>query len=392
MNELPKTTDYTIISELSSNKLLEVLIAFKEQNTEENLYILNKFKYCDENLEIFKDFFSYFSGENKPKDYLDFFVYEKYFYIVFKYVKGECIVQKYSKELNTTKYEDRCAILDQILIKIDSLHHMPVNGLLCITDPKNIRIDKEKNVRMVYDLTKIFDYQNMNKTENKYQNTKRRLFFKNLHDIIFTMLKPEAAPMYNTALRVVLGKTENAVYKGIPQLAVELRRAEEVSKSSTWWTFIKYQYSLRKPLVNRIIRFATTSAVVAGLIWLGYASIMNGTKPSASAAVVTIGNTVYNAGTEDESSKELEAERPRQTAKVVDMSQVSLHEGIDIEYEDHIVQAGETIISICEEHYKNASYANLVATFNSREIKENLTPGSILRLPNRTAVALYIAS
>ena len=62
-----------------------------------------------------------------------------------------------------------------------------------------------------------------------------------------------------------------------------------------------------------------------------------------------------------------------------------------MEYEDYVVQQDDTISSICDEYYKDKKYATAIATFNGMEITDKLTPGTILKLPNRTAIALYIS-
>ena len=62
-----------------------------------------------------------------------------------------------------------------------------------------------------------------------------------------------------------------------------------------------------------------------------------------------------------------------------------------MEYEDYIVKQGDTVSSICNEYYKEKRYETAIATFNGIEVDSKLTPGTILKLPNRTAIAMYIS-
>ena len=72
-------------------------------------------------------------------------------------------------------------------------------------------------------------------------------------------------------------------------------------------------------------------------------------------------------------------------------SNITLSEGLDMEFEDYIVQDKDDITSIAENYYKDTKYATAIATFNGLDISEKLQAGSIIKLPNRTAISLYLA-
>ena len=70
---------------------------------------------------------------------------------------------------------------------------------------------------------------------------------------------------------------------------------------------------------------------------------------------------------------------------------ITLTEGLDIAFEDYIVQDGDTVESICEDYYKEKRYETAISTFNGIEVNDKLEAGTILKLPDKTAIALYIS-
>ena len=116
---------------------------------------MNEFSYEEENLEIFKTLFDVFFSSRRPKEFVDFFVENEKFYAVFKYVEFQGIKEKYAKEFNLSSFEDRCVILESILIYIDKIYRFPHTILGCMTEPANIKVDSENNVHFFYDLHNI---------------------------------------------------------------------------------------------------------------------------------------------------------------------------------------------------------------------------------------------
>ena len=381
MAEVKSASDYVSIATLFSDENMEVSVTFKGEKTVDNFYILNKFLFSEKDLDIFKKLFSFFSSPKKTKDFVDFFVHKDNFYAAFKYVHAENIKQKYNKHLNTAVFDERCFILENILIKIDQLYKITPEILACVTEPENICVDGEKNVHLIYNLKNI----------EKYKKDSRKAIFENIYDIIFIMLQQEAQAPFNKALHIVLDKCKRGVYSSIPELVIELKKAEKISKTSSWWSYFKYQLSLRQKLINKLTQTTITAAIIVGLLYLGYMKINENKTPTGAAPVVSIGDVSYNANAEDESAKNVSTEKENTTKTNKVTSDIVLMEGLDMDFEDYIVQHGDTIASICEAYYKDASFITAVATFNGLQTNEKLVPGSILKLPNRTAIALYVS-
>ncbi len=383
MAEIKNASDYVIIATLASGSKIEVSITFKGENTLDNLYVLNKYPFDEKDLNLFKKLFYFFESKQKTKDFVDFFVYKNDFYATFKYTQAENIKQKYNKILNTATFEERCIILGNILIKIDQLFKLPPEILACITEPENICVDNEKKVCLTYNLKNVY----------KDVTEAKQTVFQNIHDIIFIMLQQEAEAGFNKSLHIVLDKCKRAVYNSIPELTIELKKAEKLSQTSSWWTYIKYQFSLRQKIITKLTQTTIVLAIVIGLGYLAYSKINEGKnqlQPGA-APVVAIGDISYNGNKEDESAKDVSTEKEKIAEKSKASSDIVLMEGLDMDYEDYIVQHTDTIESVCKEYYKDTSFITAVATFNGLQTNEKLVPGSILKLPNRTAIALYIS-
>lgn len=381
MQNLKNMSDYTLIGTLHADENIEVLIAFKEENTPDNLYIMNKIPFIRKNMEIFKSFFFCFNSKNKIKDFEDLFVLDKNFYAVFKYKNCENIKSKFSKELCVTVFEERCVFLEKILMKLNTLSILPIGALACITDPKNISIDSEKKIYITYNFSNIFKNENYSMAD----------VYKNIGNIIFTILQVEAEVKYNKALHIVLDKCKNGVYSSIPELTVDLKRAEKISKSTSLLSYLKYQLSLRQNIITKATEYAAALAVVFGLTYLGYRTITKNTQPAASVQVVSIGDINYTGDSEDESDKEISTEK-KSVQKEAVKNEINLSPGLDIEYEDYIIQYGDTISSICESYYKDTNLESAVASFNNLTANEKLVAGSLIKLPNKTAIALYTSN
>ena len=172
-------------------------------------------------------------------------------------------------------------------------------------------------------------------------------------------------------------------------MIVDLKKAEKVSMTSSWMGYIKYQLGLRKPLIKKISQTSLTCAIVIGLVYLGYSKIKKGQTIGSASAIFSIGNINYNGNTEDQSDKSVSTDNEDNQATSKSIGNVTLSQGLDIAYEDYIVQYGDTIESICKDYYKDASFTKAASSFNGMTEKDSLTPGSIFKLPNRTAIALY---
>lgn len=381
MHNADHRSDYVIIASLSENKDVNVRLTYKGENTLSNMYILNEFPYNKDDLRFFKILFELFHSKNKPKDFVDFFVTNDNFYAVFKYHQHPNIPLKFKKNLIVATFDERCFLLENILIRIEKFYRGNIEFAACISQPKNINIDEENNVYFNFNLQDM----------SKYSDKTQKSIFENIHEIIYTILRPEADQGFNKQLHIVLDKCKNGIYTSIPELVIELKKAAETSKASNWWSYIKYQYSLHKPQIMKVAKNLTTIVIVGGLIYIAYSKINAGNNVNPSA-VVSIGNTNYTGNTEDDSEKTLTSESDAETTKKAEKtntSKITLSEGLDMEYEDYIVQQDDTVASIAEDYYKDPKYTTAISSFNGIEVNEKLTPGTILKLPNRTAIALY---
>lgn len=381
MSNINKSLDYVSMASLFESESLKILVAYKGEKKLENFFILNEFSYNDENLEKFKILFNMFNSPEKPKEFVDFFVENEKFYAVFTYFQEDSIDKKYSKTFNTSHFDERCKILENILIYFESIYRFPRCILGCLSEPGNIRVDEEKNVHFVYDL------RNMDKYSDEKKNL--NLIFQNMSNIICIFLESEVQAKFNKELHIVVDKCKRGVYSSIPQMAVELKRAERISMNSSWVSYIKYQLSLRKDKIAKISKISTASIIALGAFYLVYSKLNEGQNAGTAPTMVSIGGVNYTGDTQDESDKTVSTENIDNQTGEVKSADIVLSPGLDIQYEDYIVQNGDTITSICNDYYKDEKFVTAVASFNGLDVNDMLTAGSILKLPNRTAVALY---
>ncbi len=380
MQQKKNMCDYTLIGSLHSDENIEVLVAFKKENTPDNLYILNKIPFTRKNMDLFTKFFFCFNSKQKIPEFVDLFVLEKYFYAIFKYKSCESIKSKFEREVCVNVFDERCNFLEKILIKLNTLSKLPISAFVCVADPKNICIDGDNKLHIIYNFSDMF----------KNQNYSINDVYKNIGDVVFTMLQIEASVKYNKALHIVINKCKTGVYASIPELAVDLKKAAKISKSTSLFSYLKYQISLRRPIITKVTEIATVLAVAYGLAYLGYSNLKKNLQSSTSVSVFTIGEVSYNGNSEDDEDKSISTEKTTSTTTTT-TSEISLSPGLDIEYEDYIVQYGDTISSICASYYNDATLESAVASFNNLTTSEKLVAGTLLKLPNKTAIALYVS-
>ena len=381
MKEINNLTDYVIIANVSESNACKVSIAYKGENTLDNLYVINEFDYDKADLHFFKKLFSVYSSPKKPKEFCDFFVEKEKFYAIFKYNEAPDIKKRYDKELGTAAFEDRCKMLELILIKIDSLIKFPYEVVGCVSEYENIKVDDDKNIFLTYNLSHI----------SKYRGCSLNTVFENIRNIIYNLLPGECDAPFNKQLHIVLDKCKNGVYSSIPELIIELKHAEETSKTSSWLKYIKYQLSLKKTLISKISKTSVWCLLIFGILYISYQKLTEGQQSSENAPKVTIGNISYNGGNEDESEKTVSTENQDNQTNTKSTEDIVLSKGLDLVYEDYIVKYGDTIPSICDQYYKEKRYETAIATFNGLEVDAKLTAGTIIKLPNRTAIAQYIS-
>lgn len=381
MIPIRRESDYTVIANKYQSEKINIYIARKgRKNLTNNLYILNEIPYEPENIDIFKTLFFIYSNKNKPNEFCDFFVQKDNFYSVFKYQESPNIIQKYDKELSTSPFDERCKVLEQILMKIERINRLPKSVAECATESENICVDIDKNIIFNYNLKNI----------KTYKESKNNLIYEHIHHIIFTILRQECEAGFNKQLHIVLDKCQKGVYSSIPEMIVDLKKAEKISKTSSWWGYIKSKIEQKKPIIFKLARSTIATTIAIGIFYLAYSKLSEGQKRDISTAI-SIGNLTYNASTSDSTEKAVSAENEDNQASNKSPGEITLTKGLDIAYDDYIVQYDDTVSSICESYYNDAKFVTAVSTFNEISTNEKLTPGSILKLPNRTAIALYSA-
>ncbi len=392
-----KPNNYIVIAKFFESDMINVQIAYKEKNIDENLFIINEFPIKPETDEIFKALYFNYCSNEKIAEFVDFFTHNKKFYVVFKYKRRENI-SKFSKETNVANFDVRLRILEKILMKFQLLQErFPDYVVSSVTNVKNVMVDENNEVGLVYSLQNIFDYKKRiedipKKGDAKYMKRQgQRFIFENINDIIHIMLKREIKPFYNFGLKIVSKKCKSNIYKSIPQMFIELKKSANLAKNTTILSYLWFKFNQRKVFYMGILKTALTILIfcVAGNIVVS--NLTSGLTSSTSPVAVEIGNEVYNASVEDKTSKEVAYEATPVTVNTEDMSNVKLAPGLDLPYEDYIVQYDDTLESICEAYYQNKTYKTCVATFNDIGENDILTAGSILRLPNKTAIAYQVA-
>ena len=278
MANINKSLDYVALASLFESENLNILVGYKGEKKLENFYILNEFSYKKDNLDKFKSLFDIFFSTDKPKEFVDFFVENDKFYSVFTYFEAEDIKKKYSKPFNIFHFDERCAILENILVYIDKVYRFPHMVLGCITELKNIKVDEEKSVHFIYDLQNIDKY--------KDPATSPALIRENIAEIIKTILGPETQAVFNKELHIVIDKCKNGVYTSIPELIIDLKRAERISKASSWGSYIRYQISLRKDKISKLSKIATVAIIFLGLAYIVYGKLNEG-KGAGTAATIS---------------------------------------------------------------------------------------------------------
>lgn len=384
MTNIKKNTDYVIISTIFSSENFNAKIAYKGKKTTDNFYIINEFNFEKEFLDTFTNLFNIFKSDDKPSMFVDFFVENDKFYSIFKYTESENIIKKYKKNFNTTTFDNRCIVLEKILMYIDKIYKFPHTILGCVTEPENIKIDSDTNIKFIY------NFKNMNKYSDSL--TSKNLILKNITDIICIILEAEVEAKFNKELHIVIDKCKRDVYNSLPELIIDLKRAEKICKTSSWISYIKLQLSLRKHILNKISKISLNLIIIAGLWYFIYSQMTSGQVSGSSTILVSIGGINYNANEDDDSDKIISSENIDNQIGTTEISDIILSEGLDMEYEDYIVQYGDTVTSISENYYNDNAFATAISTFNGIDINDTLDAGSILKLPNRTAISLYISS
>ena len=374
----------TLNKDVSSN--VDVYIAkLKGNNNLNEFYIVNAFKHSKLHNETFRNFFFFYSNQNKVRDMTNFLTNDKYFFVIFKYNNYTNIKAKFSDEKNILNYPKRCEILKDILLKISVLNDMPVPAVICATNPENICIDNDNTPHITYNLE---DYP-------KYAKHTSDSVFDNIAEIISIILYKELEEkkltlnkIYNKPLILVVDKCRKHIYKHIPELIVDLEKAEKLCDVTDLKSAATEQLNRKKMYFKRFAKIGMGIIIAAALFFFFKPLFVNKNVPQNSPT--TIGNTIYNPqNNEADKSVSVESSDPDPTPNI-DYSSVSIAPGTDIPYEEYIVQYGDTLESICTSYYNNKNLVHAVSSFNGISNSSNLIVGSIIKLPNASSIEEFL--
>lgn len=388
MKKALNISDYQRIATLNKepNSNVDVYIAtLKDDDQPDNFYIVNAFKHSKSNNETFRNFFFFYSSKNKFQDMTNFLTNDKYFFVIFKYNNYVSIQTTFSDEKNTSNYETRCNVLKDLLLKITSFADMPIPAVICATKPENICLDSRNLTQIIYNLE---DYP-------KYSKSDSSPIYDNIADIIeimlFNELKKSKLPfntLYNKPLQLVLEKCRKHIYLNIPELIVDLEKAEKLCDVKDVKSVAMEQINRRKTYLKRFAWMGMGILIAVALFFLFQPLFIDKNVPKETPT--TIGNTTYNQK-ENPSDKVVSVESSvPEPAPSIDFSDVVIPAGTDIPYTEYIVQYGDTLQSICKFQYNNENLVNAVATFNNITDQENLIAGSILKLPVESVIEEFL--
>lgn len=382
-------SDYQRIATLNKepSSSIDVYIAtLNGDNNPNKFYVVNAFKHSKVNHETFKNFFFFYSNQNKVKDMVNFLTSDKYFFAIFNYDNYVNIKTAFCDEKNTANYDTRCKILKDILLKLASLANMPTPAIICATKPENICLDSSNLTQIIYNFEEY----------PKYVKSDSRLIFDNIADIISIMLAQELKekkfslnPIYNRPLQLVVDKCKKNLYQNIPELIVDLEKAEKLCDVTDLKSAATAQINKRKKLIKRLTNVGLGLVITVSIFFLFKPLLANKNIPQESPT--TIGNTTYNSkGNTSDNVVSIEDSIESEPEPTIDFSDIVIPPGTDIPYTEYIVQYGDTVESICKEQYNNENLVNAVYSFNNISDTIKLLAGSIIKLPSQSAIEEFV--
>lgn len=376
MHNITDIEKYNIVGTLSNNPKCSVWIASLSGNNDpENLFIINRLEHNNNNLNIFKEFFSYYTSESKDDDIVNFFGSEKYFYIIFKYSKGESIEDRFEEDKLTDKFEKRYQILYSILMKLNSISNLPLPAFIALIKNENICIDINDKIQIIYNLDGILDI----------EEPSNSMIYKRIADIIKLILKNELKNKYNNQLDIILEKCENNLFSSIPQLIVELKKIEKTCTEGDAKSAATELYNKNKAKIKKYYKFVGIGAGVIFLIYLGY-SLFFSNNIASVIDDFTLGNINYiSKGSDNNPSIENTISVPP-TDTSDELLDLSISPDTEIAFNDYVVQYGDTFESICENNYSSKSFISTIKSFNNLYVDSQLVAGMIIKLPDEATV------
>ena len=377
MKNINDISNYNIVGTLSNNPNCSVWIAsLKNDANPDNLFIINRFSHNKQNLNLFKEFFTYYSSESKTKDIANFFASGKFFYVIFKYSKGEFIADRFDEEKLTDRTEKRFQILYSILMKLDAISTLPLPAFISVISIDNICIDMNEDIKIIYNFSGILDI----------DEPSSKIIFKNIAEIIKLLLKRELNNKYNKQIEIILEKCENYLFTSIPQLIVDLKKIESTcTEGDTKSAFMKF-YKQNKKKIKKYSWIATSLSIALFGVYLCYSLFFaSNNNMSSASSNVTLGNITYIANQSADPTIDNTISVPSESASE-ELIDLSVSPNTEILFNDYIVKYGDTFESICENNYSSKSFISTIKSFNSLYSDAQLVAGIVIRLPDETSV------
>ena len=384
-----KEGKYSIAATKFKDENVTINIGFLGEIPERKYFIINKFKHSDENNQLFKDLIMYFRSKDKIESFVDFFSMNNYFYAVFKYKEAQNLNYKFNKKVCITDFRKRVKIFENICIKIKTciFNNMPSPVLLTMADSKNITIDDEDNIFVNFDMRKIFSYQ---KQQEKYLENKNKYIVKIISKIFKTIFETEVSYKYNRIMQLIYKKCKLGIHNSIEEIVIDIKNNIEEAEISSMIEYLKYQFRIRKYLIPKITKTVLLPSIIFAVGFLIYQKL-RGPNRTAGGQSLTIGEITYSGSNKDESAKSINLDNSVALTPENSTSSKSIIVPKDSteDYEDYVVQDGDTASSISENKYSDKTLGSVITSFNG--ISGSLLPGTILKIPTKAFVDAYVS-
>lgn len=363
---------YKTIASIVNNGKVRVFVGTKKENISKTL-LINEF---DNSYK--KNLLSFFSMKNSMVNSVieDFSIVKENFYIAFKYQKGCNIKDKFNESLNVYNLQSRMNMVEKFLIEVNTNSYLPLNIQLCALEPRNLVVNLEDEIKSNYNLSNISAYDNSNKKD----------LFKFISIMLKIVFNHEINIVKNEYIKLVIQKCQYNLYKTIPELIVELKKAYKKQSKNSLLLKLKYLIKIHKKEVDIITRVVPIIAASVVVCIVGY-NILNQQK---EGKYFKIGNIEYNAALADTKDNAIKITHKSQEVNTIPID-LSLPSDTDIEFEDYIVKPEDTLSSICNLCYSDSKFINTIKSYNNIKSDDDLSPGTILKIPNETLVKDYFS-
>lgn len=376
---------YKIVATKYKTDDLIINIGFIEKFPPKEYFLINKFKHGEKNNKIFKEMLIYFNSKNKFDYFYDFFSLGDYFYVVFKYNEEPNLDYRYNKNLCLTDFRRRIKIFESICIKIKNISRsgFPFNLISSSINPDNISVSENDDIFFNFDFRSIYD--NIHE-EQKYNENKNKYLVMKLSKIFGIIFETEISSRYNKIMEMMFKKCSLGIYKSIEEMVLDLKNNTEEAEISSFIGYIKHQFRIRKYLIPKITKMVFVPSLILVFGYLVYKKVNGLNYATNENSSFTIGEITYSGDGNDESAKSVDLDMSMKSKLESESKnkKVYLPENSEVEFDDYIVKQGDTPSSISESQYSDKSFGSAITSFNS--VSGNLVPGTILRIPSKSAV------